>query len=119
MFVVGKHFVVKLLGACVNCVGDLLFTWSVTYGEGRNLVLDDTTTKTGPNRDNLVIRKGVIKNDESYTFHLNITSLATGYWGHAKLRLNSPKPPSGGRCMSLHSEVVTSVDDIILLQCTG
>ena len=118
-FAVSQSYVIKLLGKCLNCDDNIKIQWSVRHQNGQQIVLDNSTTKTGASNNNLVLRRGVLMDKSSYDFLLNISSPVTGLWGYAKMTLNPSSPPSNGTCISLHSHIVTALDDIVYVECRG
>lgn len=62
------------------------------------LVLDSSSTTTGSDGMNLVLRRGVLHLGESYIFTLHVTDDSLDGEGAASITLNHNMPPDGGEC---------------------
>ncbi|XP_059572446.1 polycystin-1 isoform X2 [Alligator mississippiensis] len=99
VYEVSKSSYIYLEGTCQNCQNDSkLGRWAAQSFKNKSLVLDKRTTSTGNAGMNLVLRQGVLKDGEGYTFTLHITDLTTGEEGYASIDLLPNRPPFGGTC---------------------
>lgn len=106
---------------CSNCLpGDKLsYIWSVETTTGTSLPLDSNTTKTGSDRESLVVRTGLLKFN-NYKIKVNVErSIATKKktYGWAMVTLQPNQPPSGGTCSIGNTAVALEMGVDIL--CTG
>lgn len=62
------------------------------------LVLDSSSTTTGSDGMNLVLRRGVLHLGESYIFTLHVTDDSLDGEGAASITLHHNMPPDGGEC---------------------
>lgn len=62
------------------------------------LVLDSSSTTTGSDSMNLVLRQGVLNKNESYIFTLHVTDSSLDGEGAASITLHHNTPPEGGEC---------------------
>lgn len=62
------------------------------------LVLDSSSTTTGNNSMNLVLRQGVLRLGDSYIFTLHVTDDSLDGEGAASITLHHNMPPDGGEC---------------------
>lgn len=62
------------------------------------LVLDSSSTTTGSDGMNLVLRRGVLHLGESYIFTLHVTDDSLDGEGAASITLKHNMPPAGGEC---------------------
>lgn len=62
------------------------------------LVLDSSSTTTGSDGMNLVLRQGVLHLGESYNFTLHVTDDSLDGEGAASITLHHNMPPDGGEC---------------------
>lgn len=63
------------------------------------LVLDSSSTTTGNNSMNLVLRQGVLRLGDSYIFTLYVTDDSLDGEGAASITLHHNMPPDGGECL--------------------
>ena len=119
VFTICGSQIIKLLGTCQNCNGDVNIQWQVQQENGTVLVLDKTTTTTGNRSANLVLKEGSLLDGQIYHFELNITMRSTGLTGHSRLTLHPSLPPSDGLCDVIHPGEVTAVHDFIYVKCSG
>lgn len=61
-------------------------------------VLDSSSTTTGSDGMNLVLRRGVLHLGESYIFTLHVTDDSLDGEGAASITLPHNMPPAGGKC---------------------
>lgn len=62
------------------------------------LALDASSTTTGSDAMNLVLRQGVLHLGESYIFTLHVTDDSLDGEGAASITLHHNMPPDGGEC---------------------
>lgn len=62
------------------------------------LVLDSSSTTTGSDGMNLVLRQGVLRDGDSYIFTLHVTDSSLDGEGAASIMLHYNLPPEGGEC---------------------
>lgn len=62
------------------------------------LVLDSSSTTTGSDGMNLVLRQGVLREVDSYIFTLHVTDAGLDGDGAASITLHRNMPPAGGEC---------------------
>lgn len=72
--------------------------WSAMTLQNKTLVLDSSSTTTGSHGMNLVLRKGVLRNKDSYNFTLHVTDGSLDGDGAASITLHHNMPPDGGEC---------------------
>lgn len=72
--------------------------WSATTLQNDTLVLDSSSTTTGSDGMNLVLRRGVLHLGESYIFTLHVTDDSLDGEGAASITLRHNMPPDGGEC---------------------
>lgn len=66
--------------------------------QNNTLVLDSSSTTTGSDGMNLVLRQGVLHLGESYIFTLHVTDDGLDGEGAASITLRHNMPPGGGEC---------------------
>lgn len=66
--------------------------------QNNTLVLDSSSTTTGSNGMNLVLRRGALHHHDSYVFTLHVTDDSLDGEGAASITLEHNTPPSGGQC---------------------
>lgn len=66
--------------------------------QNKTLVLDSSSTTTGSDGMNLVLRQGVLHLGESYIFTLHVTDDGLDGEGAASITLRHNMPPDGGEC---------------------
>lgn len=66
--------------------------------QNNTLVLDSSSTTTGSDGMNLVLRRGVLHLGESYIFTLHVTDDSLDGEGAASITLHHNMPPDGGEC---------------------
>lgn len=66
--------------------------------QNKTLVLDSSSTTTGSDGMNLVLRQGVLRHGESYIFTLHVTDSSLDGEGAASITLRHNMPPDGGKC---------------------
>lgn len=72
--------------------------WSAVTLQNDTLVLDSSSTTTGSDSMNLVLRQGVLHLGESYNFTLHVTDDSLDGEGAASITLHHNMPPDGGEC---------------------
>ncbi|XP_064606461.1 LOW QUALITY PROTEIN: polycystin-1-like [Liolophura sinensis] len=121
---------VALRGQCTDChrADNVQYLWTAMYGDNnqsvarKSLVLNSSTTTTGANVSDLVIRRGVLKDIHSYTFQLDVTKSvgSTHLRGEARLTLGPNHPPVGGTCSlyPAHPHIVP-LESVVTVECQG
>lgn len=66
--------------------------------QNNTLVLDSSSTTTGSNGMNLVLRQGVLRHEDSYVFTLHVTDESLDGEGAASITLEHNTAPVGGEC---------------------
>ena len=66
--------------------------------QNETLVLDSSSTTTGSDGMNLVLRQGVLRLGDSYIFTLHVTDGSLDGEGAASITLHHNMPPAGGEC---------------------
>lgn len=66
--------------------------------QNETLILDSSSTTTGSDGMNLVLRQGVLHHNSSYRFTLNVTDSRLDGEGVASIVLSRNMPPAGGTC---------------------
>lgn len=66
--------------------------------QNQTLVLDSSSTTTGSDGMNLVLRQGVLRHGDSYNFTLHVTDGSLDGAGAASITLHHNMPPAGGEC---------------------
>ena len=119
VFTISGSRVVRLLGSCENCPETPQYEWTVTRDDGLQITLDSSTSTTGSNGANLVIRNGVLNDNHTFTFSLRIS--ARGFWssGYSKLIMVSSLPPSSGQCHIHLNDTVVALQDVVHTVCHG
>ena len=72
--------------------------WSAMTLQNETLVLDSSSTTTGSDDMNLVLRQGVLRHKDSYIFTLHVTDGSLDGEGVASITLDRNMPPTGGEC---------------------
>ncbi|XP_047434663.1 polycystin-1 [Mugil cephalus] len=98
IYEVSLNSYVYLRGTCTNCEGFHRGRWSAKTLQNETLVLDSTSTTTGSDGMNLVLRQGVLRHEDSYTFTLHVTDSTLDGEGVASITLSHNMPPAGGEC---------------------
>ncbi|XP_019368289.1 PREDICTED: LOW QUALITY PROTEIN: polycystin-1 [Gavialis gangeticus] len=120
VYEVSKSSYVYLEGTCQNCHNDSkLGRWAAQSFKNKSLVLDKRTTSTGNTGMNLVLRQGVLKDGEGYTFTLHIIDLTTGEEGYASIDLLPNRPPIGRTCWLSPDRPLEALMAKIHFNCTG
>lgn len=66
--------------------------------QNETLVLDSSSTTTGSDGMNLVLRQGALRHRDSYIFTLHVTDGSLDGEGAASITLHHNMPPAGGEC---------------------
>uniref|UniRef100_A0A3Q3GM75 Polycystin 1, transient receptor potential channel interacting n=1 Tax=Kryptolebias marmoratus TaxID=37003 RepID=A0A3Q3GM75_KRYMA len=98
IYEVSQNSYVFLRGTCTNCQGFHRGRWSAMTLNNETLVLDSSSTTTGSDSMNLVLRQGVLSKNESYIFTLHVTDSSLDGEGAASITLHHNTPPEGGEC---------------------
>ncbi|KAK1885756.1 Polycystin-1, partial [Dissostichus eleginoides] len=93
IYEVSQNSYVYLRGTCTNCQG----RWSAMTLQNETFVLDSSSTTTGGDGMNLVLRQGVLQ-PCSYNFTLHVTDDSLDGEGAASITLHHNTPPDGGKC---------------------
>ncbi|KAM8960057.1 polycystin-1 [Pelodytes ibericus] len=111
---------VYLEGSCTNCPDDSRSgRWTAQSFGNRSLALDSVTTTTGDSEMNLVLRQGVLKDGEGYTFTLHVSDPTMEEEGFASIDLLPNSPPSGGSCRIFPNRTINALSTKIQFYCTG
>uniref|UniRef100_A0A3Q1JAV5 Uncharacterized protein n=1 Tax=Anabas testudineus TaxID=64144 RepID=A0A3Q1JAV5_ANATE len=98
IYEVSQNSYVYLRGTCTNCEGYHRGRWSAMTLQNETLILDSSSTTTGSNGMNLVLRQGVLHHNDSYVFTLHVTDSRLDGEGVASIVLYRNMPPTGGTC---------------------
>ncbi|XP_061576649.1 polycystin-1 [Cololabis saira] len=98
IYEVSHNSYVYLKGRCSNCHGFHRGRWSAMNLRNKTLVLDYSSTTTGSDGMNLVLRKGILKDGDSYIFTLHVIDSDLDGEGAASITLHHNNPPEGGEC---------------------
>ncbi|XP_048871457.1 polycystin-1 isoform X2 [Brienomyrus brachyistius] len=120
MYEVSQSSYVYLAGTCSNCEASHRGYWTVKTLKNESLVLNMSTTSTGSDGMNLVLRQGALRDGISYIFSLHVSDAAMDGEGVASIVLRPNLPPAGGSC-SLQPDVprLQSLVDKLHFTCTG
>ncbi|KAM4632478.1 polycystin-1 [Discoglossus pictus] len=111
---------VYLEGRCRNCQDDSRTgRWTAQSFSGQPLALDFSTTTTGDREMNLVLRQGVLKDGEGYTFTLHVSDPTMEEEGFASIDLLPNSPPYGGTCRISPEGTIPALSKKIQFDCTG
>ncbi|KAM4819917.1 polycystin-1 [Thomomys bottae] len=120
VYEVSRSSYVYLEGRCENCSsGSKRGRWAARTFSNKTLVLDGRTTSTGSAGMRLVVRPGVLRDGEGYTFTLTVLDHAGGEEGCASIRLSPNRPPHGGACRLSPLEAVRALTTKVHFECTG
>ncbi|KAF0037703.1 hypothetical protein F2P81_010577 [Scophthalmus maximus] len=98
IYEVSQNSYVYLRGTCTNCQGFHRGRWSAMTLKNEALVLDSSSTTTGSDGMNLVLRQGVLRHIDSYIFTLHVTDSSLDGEGVASITLHHNTAPAGGEC---------------------
>ncbi|XP_028300590.1 polycystin-1 isoform X2 [Gouania willdenowi] len=98
IYEVSVNSYVYLSGNCTNCKGLYRGRWSAMTLQNETLVLDFSSTTTGSDGMNLVLRQGALRHKDSYIFTLHVTDSSLDGEGAASITLHHNTPPAGGEC---------------------
>lgn len=111
---------VYLEGSCTNCHDESRTgMWTAQSFSNKTLVLNSTTTTTGDREMNLVLRQGVLKDGEGYTFTLHVSDPTMEEEGFASIDLLPNSPPFGGSCRIFPNESIYALITLVHFNCTG
>ncbi|XP_047569926.1 polycystin-1 isoform X2 [Lutra lutra] len=120
VYAVSRSSYVYLEGRCDNCsAGSKRGRWEARTFSNQTLVLDETTTSTGSSGMRLVVRRGVLRDGEGYTFTLTVLGRSGEEEGCASIRLAANRPPRGGSCRLFPLDVVRALTTKVHFECTG
>ncbi|XP_031666914.1 LOW QUALITY PROTEIN: polycystin-1 [Oncorhynchus kisutch] len=98
IFEVSQNSYVYLAGTCTNCHHFHRGRWTAVTLRNETLVLDSSSTTTGRDSMNLVLRQGFLQDGHSYVFTLHVTDGNMDREGVASITLQPNMPPAGGDC---------------------
>ncbi|XP_044160778.1 polycystin-1 isoform X2 [Bufo gargarizans] len=111
---------VYLEGSCSNCQDEARSgRWTAQSFSNKTLILNTSTTTTGDRGLNLVLRQGVLKDGEGYTFTLHVSDPTMEEEGFASIDLLPNSPPSGGTCRIFPNGTIHALTDPVHFDCTG
>ncbi|XP_029433205.1 polycystin-1 isoform X2 [Rhinatrema bivittatum] len=120
VYEVSKSSYVFLEGSCRNCQEDLRHgRWTAQSFKNKSLILDMSTTSTGNRGMNLVLRQGVLRDGEGYTFTLHVTDPSMEKEGYASIDLLPNSPPAGGSCRLFPNKTATALTTKVHFECIG
>ncbi|KAI4559345.1 hypothetical protein R6Z07M_018506 [Ovis aries] len=120
VYAVSRSSYVYLEGRCDNCDGGPeRGLWAARSFSNETLVLDATTTSTGGAGMRLVVRRGVLRDGEGYTFTLTVLGRSGQEQGCASIRLAPNRPPRGGSCRLFPLEDVRALTTKLHFECVG
>nr|XP_037845928.1 polycystin-1 isoform X9 [Chlorocebus sabaeus] len=120
VYEVSRSSYVYLEGRCLNCSsGSKRGRWAARTFSNKTLVLDETTTSTGSSGMRLVLRRGVLRDGEGYTFTLTVLGHSGEEEGCASIRLSPNRPPLGGSCRLFPLGNVHALTTKVHFECTG
>ncbi|XP_023369505.1 polycystin-1 [Otolemur garnettii] len=120
VYEVSRSSHVYLEGRCHNCSpGSKRGRWAARTFSNKTLVLDETTTSTGSAGMRLVVRQGVLRDGEGYTFTLTVLGHSGEEEGCASIRLSPNSPPLGGSCRLFPLDAVRALTTKVHFECTG
>ncbi|XP_057604906.1 polycystin-1 isoform X2 [Hippopotamus amphibius kiboko] len=120
VYTVSRSSYVYLEGRCDNCGGGFeRGRWAARSFSNETLVLDETTTSTGGAGMRLVVRRGVLRDGEGYTFTLTVLGRSGQEQGCASIRLAPNRPPLGGSCRLFPLEAVRALTTKVHFECAG
>ncbi|XP_041604641.1 polycystin-1 isoform X5 [Vulpes lagopus] len=105
---------------CVSCKAQAVYArWAARTFSNQTLVLDQRTTSTGSSGMRLVLRRGVLRDGEGYTFTLTVLGRSGEEEGCASIRLSANRPPRGGSCRLFPLDAVRALTTKVHFECTG
>ncbi|MGH0137686.1 UNVERIFIED_CONTAM: hypothetical protein FKN15_021799 [Acipenser sinensis] len=121
VYEVSQSSYVYLAGTCNNCQDNNSHSgrWRAQNSKNESLVLDVTTTSTGSTGMNLVVRQGILKDGDAYTFSLHVTDPLMENEGFASIELRPNLPPAGGSCVVHPSDTANALTSKVQFKCTG
>ncbi|XP_041085447.1 polycystin-1 isoform X3 [Polyodon spathula] len=121
VYEVSQSSYVYLAGTCNNCQDNNSHSgrWRAQNSKNESLVLDVTTTSTGSTGMNLVVRQGILKDGDAYTFSLHVTDPFMENEGFASIELRPNLPPAGGFCVLHPSDRANALTTKVQFKCTG
>ncbi|KAI1886622.1 hypothetical protein AGOR_G00197700 [Albula goreensis] len=119
VYEVSQSSYVYLAGTCSNCQDSHRGRWTAMTLGNESLVLDASSTTTGNDGMNLVLRQGALRDGDSYVFSLHVTDDLMDREGVASIVLRHNMPPTGGSC-SLQPDAarVRTLIDKVHFACT-
>ncbi|XP_031303446.2 polycystin-1 isoform X1 [Camelus dromedarius] len=120
VYAVSRSSYVYLEGRCDSCSGgSTRGRWAARTFSNETLVLDETTTSTGSAGMRLVVRRGVLRDGEGYTFTLTVLGHSGEEQGCASISLSPNRPPLGGSCRLFPLEAVHALTTKVHFECVG
>ncbi|KAK2499988.1 hypothetical protein MC885_005212 [Smutsia gigantea] len=120
VYAVSRSSYVYLEGRCSNCRGGFKQgRWAAHTFGNETLVLDEASTSTGSSGMQLVVRRGVLRDGEGYTFTLTVLGRSGEAEGCASIRLAPNRPPWGGSCRLFPLAAVHALTTKVHFECMG
>uniref|UniRef100_A0A8B9HRA6 Polycystic kidney disease 1a n=1 Tax=Astyanax mexicanus TaxID=7994 RepID=A0A8B9HRA6_ASTMX len=119
---ISQNSYVYLAGTCSNCQGSYRGSWTAVNHRNETLILDHNTTTTAQDSMNLVLRKGFLRDGDSYIFSLHVSDDSMDGEGVAYIKLRPNLPPAGGACVlwaDKEGPVVRTLLEKVHFKCTG
>ncbi|XP_066516894.1 polycystin-1 [Hoplias malabaricus] len=119
---ISQNSYVYLAGTCINCLDSYRGRWTAVNHRNETLVLDNNTITTAQDSMNLVLRKGSLRDGDSYIFSLHVTDDSMDGEGVACVTLQPNHPPTGGTCMLWadgEGPEVQTLLERVHFKCTG
>ncbi|XP_016095188.1 polycystin-1 [Sinocyclocheilus grahami] len=112
-----SHYI-TLAGHCSSCQDTVQYRWTAENQKGEALTLNEVTTLTGSLWREIVIKPGVLKEGQEYTFTLNVSEPASGLWGSASITLVPNHPPYGGICTLSPDDSLHFLETMVSYSCS-
>ncbi|KAJ8283455.1 hypothetical protein COCON_G00023050 [Conger conger] len=120
IYEVSQSSYVFLSGTCSNCQASPRGRWTAMTLRNESLVLDASSTTTGSDELNLVLRQGALRDGDSYVFSLHVTDELMDREGAASIVLRHNLPPTGGACsLQPSAALIQSLVDKVAFSCAG
>ncbi|XP_072514001.1 LOW QUALITY PROTEIN: polycystin-1 [Salminus brasiliensis] len=119
---ISQNSYVYLAGTCSNCQGSYRGSWTAVNHRNETLILDHNTTTTAQDSMNLVLRKGSLRDGDSYIFSLHVADDSMDGEGVAYIKLRPNLPPAGGACVlwaDKEGPLVRTLLEKVHFKCTG
>ncbi|KAG5854076.1 hypothetical protein ANANG_G00033690 [Anguilla anguilla] len=120
IYEVSQSSYVFLSGTCSNCQASHRGRWTAMTLQNESLVLDASSTTTGNDGMNLVLRQRVLRDGNSYVFSLHVVDDLMDREGVASIVLRHNMPPTGGSCtLQPSAGRVRTLVDKVQFSCAG